>query len=132
MSHDRVVFRFMTFPGYFPLYFHYGHSFCRDMIRINKKAISFFRKSTFKGSNSVEIHSLLKRRDLANYVPTPHQKRVGVGAYCFWNRSSWRRRQCQHRRKTSCPLCNLNTLWNILMILGRNVDQDEMTCRIQG
>ena len=30
-----------------------------------------------------------------------------------------------------CPLCNLNTLWNILMILGRNVDQDEMTCRIQ-
>ena len=27
--------------------------------------------------------------------------------------------------------CNLNTLWNILMILGRNVDQDEMTCHIQ-
>ena len=26
------------------------------------------------------------------------------------------------RRKTSCPLCNLNTLWNILMILGRNVE----------
>ena len=25
----------------------------------------------------------------------------------------------------------LNTLWNILMKLGRNVDQDEMTCRIQ-
>ena len=33
--------------------------------------------------------------------------------------------------KTSCPLCNLNTLWNILMILGRNVDQDVMTCCIQ-
>ena len=40
-------------------------------------------------------------------------------------------RQRQRRRKTYCPLCNLNTLWNILMILGRNVDQDEMTCRIQ-
>ena len=26
---------------------------------------------------------------------------------------------------------NLNTLWNILMILGRNVEQDEMTCHIQ-
>ena len=33
--------------------------------------------------------------------------------------------------KTACLLCNLNTLWNILMILGRNVDQDEMTCHIQ-
>ena len=31
----------------------------------------------------------------------------------------------------SCRLCNLNTLWNILMILGRNVDQAKMTCHIQ-
>ena len=31
---------------------------------------------------------------------------------------------------TSCPLCNLNTLWNILLILVRNVDQDEMMCHI--
>ena len=31
----------------------------------------------------------------------------------------------------SCPLCKLNTLWNILVILGRNVDQDEMTCCVQ-
>ena len=30
-----------------------------------------------------------------------------------------------------CPLCNLNTLWNILMILGRNVEQDKATCGIQ-
>ena len=30
-------------------------------------------------------------------------------------------------------LCNLNTLWNILMMLGTNVEQDEMTCcRIEG
>ena len=29
--------------------------------------------------------------------------------------------------KTSCLHCNMNTLWNILMILGRNVDQDKMT-----
>ena len=47
----------------------------------------------------------------------------GGGSYCFWDRS----RRC----KTSCPLCNLNTLWNILMILGRNVGQDEMMCGIQ-
>ena len=47
------------------------------------------------------------------------------GTYCFWDGSHWR------RRKTSCPLCNLNTLWNILMMLGRNLNQDEMTCCIQ-
>ena len=47
----------------------------------------------------------------------------GWGAYCFWDGSRW--------RKTSCPLCNLNTLWNILMIPGRNVDQDELICHIQ-
>ena len=29
------------------------------------------------------------------------------------------------------PLCNLNTLHNILMILGRNVEQDKMTCHLQ-
>ena len=27
-------------------------------------------------------------------------------------------------------LCNTNTLWNILMMLGTNVEQDEMTCCI--
>ena len=26
------------------------------------------------------------------------------------------------------PLCNLKTLWNIFMIFGRNVEQDQMTC----
>ena len=31
----------------------------------------------------------------------------------------------------SCPLCKSNTIWNILIILGRNVEQDEMTCRVQ-
>ena len=30
-----------------------------------------------------------------------------------------------------CPLCKSNTLWNILMILGRNEEQDQMTCHIQ-
>ena len=30
-----------------------------------------------------------------------------------------------------CPFCNSNTLWNILMVLGRNVEQDEMTCCVQ-
>ena len=31
----------------------------------------------------------------------------------------------------SCPLCKANTLWNIFMILGQNVEQDETTCHIQ-
>ena len=30
-----------------------------------------------------------------------------------------------------CPLCKSHTLWNIFMILGRNVEQDETTCRLQ-
>ena len=30
-----------------------------------------------------------------------------------------------------CPLCKLNTLWNILMILGSNEEQDQRTCHIQ-
>ena len=30
-----------------------------------------------------------------------------------------------------CPLCKSKTLWNICMILGRNVEQDQMTCRLQ-
>ena len=29
-----------------------------------------------------------------------------------------------------CLLCKTNTLWNIFMILGRNVEQDETTCHI--
>ena len=28
-------------------------------------------------------------------------------------------------------LCNMNTLWNILMMLGTNVEQDKTTCCIQ-
>ena len=28
-------------------------------------------------------------------------------------------------------LCKSKTLWNIFMILGRNVEQDQMTCRVQ-
>ena len=30
-----------------------------------------------------------------------------------------------------CPLCKSKTLWNIFMLLGRNVEQDQMTCCIQ-
>ena len=30
-----------------------------------------------------------------------------------------------------CPLCNTNTLQNILMILGRNVERDKTTCWVQ-
>ena len=31
----------------------------------------------------------------------------------------------------SCPLCKSNSLWNIFMILGRNVEQDETMCYVQ-
>ena len=31
----------------------------------------------------------------------------------------------------SCLLCNLNTLWNILMILSRNVEQDKTARCVQ-
>ena len=31
----------------------------------------------------------------------------------------------------SCPLCKSKTLWNIFMILGRNVEQDQRTCSVQ-
>ena len=34
-------------------------------------------------------------------------------------------------KKILCPLCNSNTLWNILMVLGRNVEQDQTMCRVQ-
>ena len=30
-----------------------------------------------------------------------------------------------------CPLCKSKTLWIIFMVLGRNVEQDQMTCRVQ-
>ena len=64
------------------------------------------------------------------YVP-PYQ-RVGVGGGGggrVWDGSSWC--QCLRQRKTSCRFCNLTTLWNILMILGRNVEQDQTACRAQ-
>ena len=31
----------------------------------------------------------------------------------------------------SCPLCESKTLWDIFMILGRNVQQDQTTCHVQ-
>ena len=31
----------------------------------------------------------------------------------------------------SCPLCKSKTLWNILMILIRNVEQDHTMCCVQ-
>ena len=34
-------------------------------------------------------------------------------------------------KKISCPLCNSNTLWNISMVLGRNVEQDQTICLVQ-
>ena len=30
-----------------------------------------------------------------------------------------------------CPLCKSITLWNIFVILGRNVEQDETTYHVQ-
>ena len=31
----------------------------------------------------------------------------------------------------SCPFCKSKTLWNIFMILGRNVEQDQTMCCVQ-
>ena len=31
----------------------------------------------------------------------------------------------------SCSFCNTNALWNILMLFGRNVEQDKMKCYVQ-
>ena len=31
----------------------------------------------------------------------------------------------------SCPLCKSKTLWDIFMILGRNVEQDQTMCQVQ-
>ena len=31
----------------------------------------------------------------------------------------------------SCPLCNSKTLWNIFMILGKNIEKDQMTCHVK-
>ena len=31
----------------------------------------------------------------------------------------------------SCLLCKSKTLWNIVIILGRNVEQDQMKCCVQ-
>ena len=31
----------------------------------------------------------------------------------------------------SCSLCQSNILWNVFMILCRNVEQDKTTCHIQ-
>ena len=30
-----------------------------------------------------------------------------------------------------CPLCKSKTLWNIFMLLGRNVEQVQTTCHVQ-
>ena len=50
--------------------------------------------------------------------PNPIPKSGGT---FFGDRSSWGHLQ---RRRKACPLCNLSTLGNILMILNRNVEQD--------
>ena len=31
----------------------------------------------------------------------------------------------------SCRLCKSKTLWDIFVILGRNVEQDQITCHVQ-
>ena len=38
---------------------------------------------------------------------------------------------CLFLKLIVCPLCNSNTLRNILMVFGRNVEQDATMCRIQ-
>ena len=95
------------------------------------------------GSESLMVTQILLKvlscagsnADLNDYVPhppppTPSYQSDGK-TYCFWDGSQWRRRQRRRRRKTSCQLYNFNTLWNIFMILGRNIEQDHTTCRVQ-
>ena len=53
----------------------------------------------------------------------------GGGTYCFLD--GWSYLPLFYLKKISCPLCNLNTLWNISVVLGRNVEQDQTTCRVQ-
>ena len=60
-------------------------------------------------------HTHTHTRHPLHPLPTPPPK--GGWTYCFWDRSR------QHRHETFCPLCKLNTLRNILMILDRNVEQ---------
>ena len=45
--------------------------------------------------------------------------------------SFWVITLCFIWKKISCLLCNSNTLRNISMVLGRNVEQDETTCHVQ-
>ena len=46
------------------------------------------------------------------FIMSPLPKWVG-GTYCFWDGSRW----CQHWHKPSFPLCNLNILLNIFMVV---------------
>ena len=49
----------------------------------------------------------------------------------LWLSYFWSYHPLFYLKKIWCPLCNSNTLWNISMVLGRNVEQDQTTCRIQ-
>ena len=49
----------------------------------------------------------------------------------LWLSYFWSYHPLFYLKKSSCPLCNLNTLWSILMVLGRNVEQDQATCCVQ-
>ena len=100
-----------------------AYSWARPAVLAAGKGRGFF----FFSFSSISSLSLCP---LTPPTPTPRPKVcvcvcVG-GAYCFLDGSRWRR--C--KTSSSCLLCNLNTLLNILMILGRNVDQEEMTCHI--
>ena len=49
----------------------------------------------------------------------------------LWLSYFWSSHPLFYLKKTSCPLCNSSTLWNISMVLGRNVEQDQTTCLVQ-
>ena len=89
------------------------------------KYFFFFKNKKTKKQKKTKKKKKWKKKTDQSWVVMSPPTNDGGGTYCFWDGSRWR------RHKTSCPLCNVNTLWNILMILGRNVDQDEMTYCIQ-
>ena len=108
----------------------WGQEQKRNYIYIWKKILIDLASMVISYCSFLALLDFLAVIVLGIYVPR-YQSGVGVHIV-FWDGSRWCGRQWWHRLKTSCPLCNLNNFWNILMILGRNVDQDEMTCHIQG
>ena len=76
----------------------------------------------------IHLLQLTIQKSNALQVMSPLTK--GVGDILFLGRIPRSRRQRRRRHKISCPLCNLNILWTILMILGRSGRDDVSHTRL--